>query len=292
MPREFRSLLGLPSDFGRPTRRELRCPTCDARYAFEIETGSMEWDIGLWRHSARSSREAWGEDRYAAVVAALPRDLESELAIAREHAARSLAEHHLACRNLGALKRLLRHRRADVRTQAWSSCRVFPGGADGEAHEETLLALLHARDDELRNRALRCWLRSPTQLKRRGAEIAAKIAARPLNAPGVKVLAAIVEAAAGVDLGPARLALIRYAARRGLSAAARRAAVAILKDAARGRPAAVAATLADLEGAGRAGRHRSLRALAKWLGSRHAAKTRAQAREDRVYRAREDWPPR
>jgi hypothetical protein len=129
-------------------------------------------------------------------------------------------------------------------------------------------------------------------LGRRGAAIAEKLARRPLNASGVKVLEAIVKRDASVDLGPARLALIRYAARPSTSAAARRAAVGVLKESARGPPAVIEATLAELEGAGRAGRHRALRALSTWLRSRHAAQTRARAEEGRRYRARQDWPPR
>jgi hypothetical protein len=292
MPGEFRRLVGLPDDFGSSTRREVHCPICGTRYGFEIETGCLEWDIGLWRCSPRASRETWGEARYAAVVAALPLDIESDVTIARDYAARSLAEHYLATRNARALKRLLRHRRADVRKAAWSTCGCFTLGPDCDAHEETALALLRARDGDLRDRALRCWTRSHSYLEKRGAAIAAKLGARSLDAAALKVLGEIVKRDASVDLGPARLALIRYAARRGLPASARRAAVETLKESARGRPAAIKAILADLEGAGRAGRHRVLRRLAKWLGSRHAAKTRAQAREDRAYRTREDWPPR
>lgn len=289
MPPEFRALVGLPEDFGRPTRREVHCPICGTRYRFTIETGCMEWDLGLWRRSPRASREGWPPPRYAQLLAALPPDLDSEFPLAREFAASSLAEDFLATRNLRGLKRLLRHPRPDVRQAAWRTCAGFTLGPDTDAHEGTVLALLRARDAALSAGALRCLARSPNHLKQRSAEIAAELATRPLQADGIALLRAILRVDAGLDLAPARPALIRYAARRGLAAQARRAAVGILQESARARPAAVEGTLADLLGAGRAGRHPALTPLLQWLRARHATRRRAQGHEDR---AGESWPPR
>lgn len=162
LPEAALRLEGIPQDLSRDDERIVLCRQCRTPYRYECSAGFGEHHVSVTRASLEDGRDALGEATYAELLAGLPALLEAPSEPVQLYAARSLARHHVAEGDTGALVALLAHPIPRVRAAVGLTVRVHAAalaarvrsGALARAAVEPLVSALEGEDATRLKRAL------------------------------------------------------------------------------------------------------------------------------------------